>query len=74
MKKSSSYLMGGIALILIALIGDAYISSSALDFSNASALGAKHYLSIGITAALIVAGIVLMVAGRKLAKKEKAGE
>ena len=49
-------------------------SSSALDFSNASALGAKHYLSIGITAALIVAGIVLMVAGRKLAKKEKAGE
>ena len=74
MKKSASYLFGGIALILIALIGDAYVSSSVLDFSDASALGTKHYMSIGVTAALIVVGIVLIVFGRKTAKKEKAGE
>ncbi len=71
MKKSASYLISGIALILIALIGDAYISSSVLDFSDASALGMKHYMSIGVTAVLIVVGIVLIVAGRKIAKKEK---
>ncbi len=74
MKKSASYLISGIALILIAFIGDAYISNSVLDFSNASAFGAKHYMSIGVTAALIIVGIVLIVAARKMAKKENASK
>ncbi len=71
MKKNVWMLLVGIALILVALVTDAFVSNTILDFSNASDLGAAHMIAIVIEALLIIAGIVVIIASRKMAKKEK---
>lgn len=71
MKKSVSFLIIGIVLILAALIGDAFISNRVLDFSDPSAFGMEHYIAIVVAALLLIIGIVFIVVSRKIAKKEK---
>jgi hypothetical protein len=68
MKKSTWFLISGIALIVLAFIADAIISS-VVDFTGA--FNVTHFATIAGDAVVVIAGVLLILYSRKLAKEEK---
>ncbi|MBE6982115.1 MAG: hypothetical protein E7437_07345 [Ruminococcaceae bacterium] len=70
MKKSTLLLIIGILLIAAIFVVDAFLSNS-IDFADASQFGATQYAIIAVEAAALIVAIALIVASRKVARKEK---
>lgn len=71
MKKSKIYLWIGIALIVLAFILDGALSPSLTDGKAVSDWPTEMWIFAAVDAVILVAGIVLIVYGAKLSKKEK---
>ena len=73
MKKSTRMSLIGFILIIAALIADGILSNM-INFADASQFGITQYAAIVIVGIALIVGIVLIVVGRKEAKKEKSKE
>ena len=71
MKKSKILLISGIVYILVAFIADSIISNYVLDFSDPSAFGVEHIITIVGVSCLLIVGIVMIIISRKKAKLQQ---
>lgn len=71
MKKSKIYLWIGIALIVLAFILDSALSPRLNDGKDLPDWPMEMWIFAAVDAVILVAGIVLIVYGAKLSKKEK---
>lgn len=71
MKKSKIYIWVGIALIALACILDGALSSRLNDGKTAPDWPMEMWILAAVVTVLLVAGIVLIVYGARVSKKEK---
>ena len=73
MKRSACMLLAGIVLIVATFIADVILGNM-INFADASQFGTTQYATIAVEAIALISAIILIVASRKEAKKEKNTE